>query len=107
MVRSGTQNPEDALSKGRSIQETSVGDTSVGDELSLHQIYVIWMAYLPAIGADEALRVELVGHGSDDPPGDELVAHVAVVLCPLVVFCKSLKQIKKKTFYSYLQRYIR
>ncbi len=45
------------------------------------------MAYLSAISADEALRVELVGHGSDDPPGDELVAHVAVVLCPLVVFC--------------------
>ncbi len=46
------------------------------------------MAYLPAISADEALRVELVGHGSDDTPGDELVAHVAVVLGPLVVFCK-------------------
>jgi hypothetical protein len=45
-------------------------------------------AYLPAIGADEALRVELVCHGSDDPTGDELVAHVAVVLGPLVVFCK-------------------
>jgi hypothetical protein len=63
------------------------------------------MAYLPAISADEALRVELVCHGSDDPPGDELVAHVAVVLCPLVVFCNSLKQMKKKTYYSYLQRY--
>jgi hypothetical protein len=85
MVRSETQYPGDALSKGRTIQETSVGDTPVGDELSLHQIC---MAYLPAISADEALRVELVGHGSDDPPGDELVAHVAVVLGPLVVFCK-------------------
>jgi hypothetical protein len=46
------------------------------------------MAHLPAIGADEALRVELVGHGSDNAPGDELVAHVAVVLGPLIVFCK-------------------
>jgi hypothetical protein len=86
MVRPGTQYPGDALSKERNIQETSVGDTSVEDEFSLHQMYVIWMAYLPAIGADEALRVEFVGHGSDDPPGYELVAHVAVVLCPLVVF---------------------
>jgi hypothetical protein len=72
------------LSKGSNIHETSIGDTSVGDQLSLHPR----MAYLPAISADEALRVELVGHGSDDPPSDELVAHVAVVLGPLVVFCK-------------------
>jgi hypothetical protein len=35
MVRSGAQYPRDALSKGCNIQEFSVGDTSVGDEITL------------------------------------------------------------------------
>jgi hypothetical protein len=35
MVRSGAQYPRDALSRGCNIQEFSVGDTSVGDEITL------------------------------------------------------------------------
>ncbi len=38
--RSGTQYPRDALFKGRNIQELSVGDTSVGDTSTLHQLDV-------------------------------------------------------------------
>jgi hypothetical protein len=37
MVRSGAKQPRDTLSKGCNIQEFSVGDTSVGDGLTLHQ----------------------------------------------------------------------
>ncbi len=36
MVRSGAQYPRDALSKGCNIQEFSMGDTPVGDEITLH-----------------------------------------------------------------------
>jgi hypothetical protein len=36
MVRSGAKYPRDTLSKGCNIQEFSVGDTSVGDGLTLH-----------------------------------------------------------------------
>jgi hypothetical protein len=37
MVRSGANYPKSTLSKGCNIQEFSVGDTSVGDGLTLHQ----------------------------------------------------------------------
>ncbi len=36
MVRSGAQYPRKALSKGCNIQKFSVGDTPVGDEITLH-----------------------------------------------------------------------
>ena len=38
--------------------------------------------YLPAVGADEALGVELVAHGRDDPPVDGGGAHQAGVQRP-------------------------
>jgi hypothetical protein len=37
MVRSGAQNTRDAVSKGCNIQEFSVVDTLVGDEITLHR----------------------------------------------------------------------
>jgi hypothetical protein len=37
MVRSGAQYAREASSKGCTIQEFSVGDTTVGDEMTLHQ----------------------------------------------------------------------
>jgi hypothetical protein len=37
MVRSGAQDPRDALSEGCDIQEFSVGYTPVGDEITLQQ----------------------------------------------------------------------
>ncbi len=40
MVRSEAQYPRDALSKGCNIQEFSVGDTPVGDEITLHPPYL-------------------------------------------------------------------
>jgi hypothetical protein len=42
MVWSGTQYPRNALSKGRNVQEISVRDTSVGDELTLHPLRARW-----------------------------------------------------------------
>ena len=36
---------------------------------------------LPAVGADKALRVELVAHGRDDPALDHVGAHKTSVLC--------------------------
>ncbi len=38
MVRSGAKKPRDTLFKGCNIQESSVGDTSVGYRLTLHQL---------------------------------------------------------------------
>jgi len=35
---------------------------------------------LPAVGADKALGVELVAHGSDDPALDKAIAYTALVL---------------------------
>jgi hypothetical protein len=46
MIRSGAQYPRDALSKGCNIQEFSVGDTPVRDEITLHHKMLIFKAII-------------------------------------------------------------
>merc|ERR1712177_120861 len=41
--------------------------------------------FLPAVGADEALWVEFVAHGSDDPPSYELGADETLILSSIVL----------------------
>ncbi len=61
MVWSGAQYPRDALSKGCNIQESSVGDTPVGDEITLHHLRLLQVRELEARLKESETRLREAG----------------------------------------------